>query len=148
MGRQTAVALSENDERDFLAFFVTDGDVRVLRWSAPSPELLFVPEFLPRGPGQYTFRLWNAAFPWKPEFAQWGPEVRDPQLASQFYLKNTAGAPLIEYSREIFENPKTIAHGRVYWNTDFAIITARGMTLRLSIFGSTRLSAGFERMGE
>ena len=25
----------------------------------------------------------------------------------------TAGAPLVEYSREIFENPKAVVHGRV-----------------------------------
>lgn len=121
MGRQTAVALSEGDERDFLAFLRTGADVRVLRWSAPSPELLFIPEFPPRGSGQRVFQLWNTAFPWSPEFAQWGAEMQDPQLASQFYLKNTAGAPLIEYSREAFENPKAVVHGRVYWNTDFAI---------------------------
>ena len=121
MGRQTAVALSENDERDFLAFLRTGAEVRVLRWSAPSPELIFIPDFPPPGPYQHVFRLWNTTFPWNPEFAQWGPEMQDPQLASQFYLKNTAGAPLIEYSREAFENPKAVVHGRVYWNTDFAI---------------------------
>jgi hypothetical protein len=121
MGRQTTVALSEDDERDFLAFLRTGADTRVLRWYAPSPELLFIPEFLPPGTGHYTFRLWNAAFPWNPEFAQLGPDVKDPQFAAQFYLKNTAGAPLIEYSREAFENPNALVHGRVYWNTDFHI---------------------------
>jgi len=121
MGRQTAVALSEDDELVFLAFLRTSSDVRVLRWSAPSPELLFIPGFLPRGPGQHAFHLWNTSFPWNPEFAQWDSEMTDPKLASQFYLKNTAGAPLIEYLREPFENPKALLHGRVYWNTDFEI---------------------------
>jgi hypothetical protein len=120
MGRQTAVALSEDDEQRFLAFLRTSADVRILQWSAPSPELLFVPEFPPRGLG-HVFRLWNTAFPWNPEYAQWGPEMLDPQLALQFYLTNTAGAPLIEYSREAFHNPKAVVHGRIYWNTDFAI---------------------------
>jgi hypothetical protein len=41
MGRQTAVALSPDDERNFLAFLRTGADIRVLRWYAPSPELLF-----------------------------------------------------------------------------------------------------------
>jgi len=121
MGRQTSVALSEEDERDFLAFLRAETDVKVFRWSAPSPELLSIPEFLPGGSEHHTFRLWNTAFPWNPEFAQWSPEVQNPHLTSQFHLKNTAGAPVIEYSREAFDNPAAIVHGRVYWNTDFAI---------------------------
>ena len=47
--------------------------------------------------------------------------VQKSRLASQFYLKNTAGAPVVEYSREAFENPEALVHGRVYWNTDFGI---------------------------
>src|SRR5579862_793114 len=121
MGRQTSIALSEGDERDFLAFVRSDADVRVLQWVAPSPEQLFVPDFPPRGEGQHSYRLWNTAFPWKPEFEQLGSDVAYPQLASQFYLKNTAGAPLIEYLRDPLDNPKPLMHGRIYWNTDFAI---------------------------
>ena len=120
MGRQTAVQLSEGDERDFLAFLRNDADVRVLNWTAPTPEEIFIPEFLPRGPHHHHFRLWNTAFPWTPEFAQHGPERAD-GAGSHFYLVNTAGAPVIEYVREPFENPKSIIHGRVYWNTDLAI---------------------------
>jgi hypothetical protein len=79
--------------------------------------------FPPRGPGEWSYRLWNTAFPWQPEYAQWQPDhVRD-ELASKFYLKNTAGAPLLEYMRHALDNSKPIARGRVYWNTDFAIYT-------------------------
>jgi hypothetical protein len=27
----------------------------------------------------------------------------------------------MEYSREAFDNPKAVVHGRIYWNTDFEI---------------------------
>jgi hypothetical protein len=121
MGRQTAVALSEEDEQAFLAFLRADADVRIFRWAAPAPELLMVPTLPPRGPGERSFRLWNTAFPWVPEYTQWPAEVRDSGLALEFHLTNTAGAPLLEYSRHAFDDPKPIVHGRVYWNTDLAI---------------------------
>jgi len=121
MGRQTAVALSETDERDLLTFLRKDADIQIVKRAASSPELLFVSEFPPRGPNQYYFHLWNTAFPWQPEFGQLGLELREQRPDSQFYLKNTAGAPIIEYYREPFENPGAIGSGRVYWDTDFAI---------------------------
>jgi hypothetical protein len=112
MGRQTAVALSEEDEEVFLAFLRAESDVRIYRRSAPSAELLVVPEFPPRGSGEMSYRLWNAAFPWKPEYGRWQTDT---------VLVNTAGAPLLEYSRHAFDNPNPLVHGRIYWNTDFAI---------------------------
>ena len=131
MGRQTSAALSEDDEREFLVFLRDGADIRILRWTAPAPEQIFVRTFPPRGPDQHRFRLWNSGFPWNPEFAQYGPERRD-GAGSHFYLANTAGAPLIEYSREPFENPKAIVHGRVYWNTDLAIY--RGLPYDVEAF--------------
>src|SRR3974390_2356846 len=122
MGRQTAIALSEDDEQDFLTFLRSDADVRVIQWAAATPELLFVPKFPKCGSGQQSYRLWNTAFPWQPDFAQWDPDVvRAPNFVGRYYLKNTAGAPLIEYTREPFDNPKALVHGRVYWNMDFGV---------------------------
>jgi hypothetical protein len=122
MGRQTAVALSQEDEDAFLGFLRAEADIRIYRWAALAPELFVVPLFPPSGPGDSSFRLWNAAFPWEPEFGQWqGDTVQPPELAAKFYLKNTAGAPLLEYSRQSFDNPKPLVYGRVYWNTDFTI---------------------------
>jgi hypothetical protein len=51
MGRQTAVALSEGDEQDFLLFLRADAVTKILQWSAPSPDPIPVPEFPKRGPG-------------------------------------------------------------------------------------------------
>lgn len=133
MGRQTAVALSEEDEDDFLGFLRADSDIRIYQRAASNPRLLVVPEFPPRGPSESSYRLWNAAFPWKPEYGQWQREGVTPELAGKFYLKNTAGAPLLEYSRQSFSEPKPLVHGRVYWNTDFAIY--RGPEYDTAAFG-------------
>lgn len=116
MSRQTSVALSEEDEIEFLAFLRADADVRVLRSTAPTLEQIFVPQFLPRQSGEDRFHLWNAGFTWNPEFAQYGPDRRD-GAASHFYPKNTSGAPLVEYLREQFDDPEAIVRGRIYWNT-------------------------------
>src|SRR5262249_5133549 len=106
MGRQTAVALSEDDEREFLRFLRVDAVVRVIQWTAPRPDQIFVSEFPRRKIGRQSFHLWNTAFRWEPEFGQWN-HVQDPNLAGQYYVKNRFGAPLIEYTREPFENPKS-----------------------------------------
>ena len=38
-----------------------------------------------------------------------------------FQLVETAGAPLVEYSREAFGIADRKVHGRIYWNRDFAV---------------------------
>jgi hypothetical protein len=120
MGRQTSVALSEADEQNFLVFLRRDTEIRIYRRAAPSPELLSVAEFPPRASGESAFTIWNTAFPWRPEYAQWHEA---PFRKPDFYLKNTAGAPLLEYMRHALGDPKPLVRGRVYWNTDFAIHT-------------------------
>jgi hypothetical protein len=118
MGRQTSVALSEDDERSFLAFLRSDADIRIYRRAAPSPELLSIENFPSRASGESVFTIWNTAFAWKGEYAQW---QEAPFRKPDFYLKNTAGAPLLEYSRHPLDNPSPHVLGRIYWNTDFAI---------------------------
>ena len=99
-----------------------DADVRIYRWAAASPELLAVPEFFPRGPGERSYRLWNTAYQWEPEFTQWpGDGIHHPGLVSKYCLENVAGAPLIEYSRHDFDESNPLAYVRIYWNTDHAI---------------------------
>jgi hypothetical protein len=97
MGRQTAVALSQEDEGAFLSFLRAEANIRIYRWAAAAPELLLVPLFPPCAPGESSFRLWNTAFPWEPEYGQWQSDtVQALELAEKFYLTNTAGAPLLE----------------------------------------------------
>jgi hypothetical protein len=120
MTSRTSSALSEDDEQNFLAFLRAGAEIRIYRRAAPSPELLSIANFPSRDSGESAFTLWNTAFPWKANYAQWDEaRFRKPD----FYLDNTAGAPLIEYVRHAFDNPKPQVRGRIYWNTDFQIYT-------------------------
>ena len=118
MSRQTSVALSEDDERTFLAFLGSDADIRIFRRAAPAPELLPVAGLPPRASGESIFTIWNTSFPWKPEYAQW---QEAPFRKPDFYLSNTAGAPLLEYTRHALDNPTPYVLGRIYWNTFFEL---------------------------
>lgn len=124
MGRQTSVAMSEQDETKFLTFLRADADVRIYRRAAPTPELLLVPSFPPRRHGEWVYLIWNTAFAWKPEYGIWqAAVVQDPQLTGKVYIRNQAGAPVLEYARHAIDNPAPQVYGRIYWNTDFAIRT-------------------------
>lgn len=125
MGKQTQVAMSEVDELEFLKFLQGDADVQVIRAMAPTPEELFVDEFPPRsaGVGRQP-RLWNKAFPFEPEFKQWGDSCTVNELRGLYYIGSNPGAPILEYSRKASFTDihnQLLGRGRIYWNTDFAI---------------------------
>lgn len=67
MGRQTSVALSEEDEQAFLVFLRGDADIRIYRKAAVNRELFCVPSFSPRASGEWVFTIWNTEFPGQPE---------------------------------------------------------------------------------
>ena len=85
------------------------------------PDDLVIPNLPPRAPEEHTFWIWNTAFPWEPIIEPWPGKYEPDAPIRNFQLVQTAGSPLIEYSREAFGSPNRIVRGRVYWNTDFAI---------------------------
>ncbi len=121
MGRQTSVAMSEADEQLFLDFLRQGADIQIMRRSPRHPDGLVIQNFPPRGAGEHTFWIWNKTFPYEPVIEPWpGRHLPDAPIKN-FQLVETAGAPLIEYSREAFGIADRKVHGRVYWNTDFAV---------------------------
>lgn len=132
MGRQTSVSLSDRDERTFLDFLNRTAKVQLLRFRADDRDKFFVSEFPPRESGETSFYLWNTAFPFEPEFAP-SSTLRDGEPASSLRIRNTPGAPLIEYTRDAYHNPTRKVYGRVYWNSDFAVY--RGIEYNRLAFG-------------
>jgi hypothetical protein len=121
MGRQTSVAMSEADEQLFLHFLRQGADIQIMRRSPRHPDELVIQNFPPRGAGEHTYWIWNTAFPYKPVLEPW-PGRHSPDAPIQnFQLVETAGAPLIEYSREALGIADRKVHGRIYWDTWFAL---------------------------
>jgi len=117
MGKQTAIALTPADEREFLAFLKSTAEVKLLVSSAATVESLWVDSFdCVQGWG--IFYVWNTAFGWSPEY---GTVTADPSGAHNGYrfVSNKNTAPLLEYSRHNFQNSRG-AYGRVYWSKYFS----------------------------
>ena len=68
MGRQTYVALTDDDERAFLDFLRASSDIRLLRSAAPTAAEAWVHAFELRERGHWQYYIWNTAFPWTPVF--------------------------------------------------------------------------------
>ena len=117
MGKQTAVALTPVDEREFLTFLRSSAEIRLLNSSGPTIESLWVDSF-DSIEGFAMFYIWNTSFAWTPKF---GTVTADPsgECNGHRFVRNTATAPLIEYSRHVFNEPNG-AYGRVYWCKSFA----------------------------
>ena len=116
MGKQTAVALTASDEKQFLDFLQSIAEIKLLLSSGPTIESLWVDSFEAKN-GYAKFYIWNTAFPWKPKY---GTVTADPSGARNGYryIEDSETAPVIEYSRHNFHDPR--AYGRVYWSKSFA----------------------------
>ena len=119
MGRQTQVAMTDADERDFLAFLRSTADIQLFESSAPSPEQIVVDDFAPREQGHWQYFVWNRAFPWTPEYGQVADGAVVRERVGWSYLRNSSTAPLLEYDRHNFTIARGVT-GRVYWAKHFA----------------------------
>jgi hypothetical protein len=114
--------MSESDEQLFLDFLRENAEIRIMRHSAHRRDELFIENFSSTSSGERTFWIWNTAFPWEPVIEPWhGRHSPDAAIESSFRFVETAGAPLVEYSREAFGMQNRRIHGRIYWNTWFAL---------------------------
>jgi hypothetical protein len=118
MGRQLAVVLSDQDEADFLSFLNGSADIQIFRTSAPSRDGVFVDSFGPRGAWNWSYDIWNRAFPWEPILARTRLDLPDLERRGLYYISNKSTAPIIEYSRPV-PGPDGM-NGRIYWANDFS----------------------------
>ena len=127
-GKQIAVAMTERDERRFLAFLRTTADVQILALNSPSADHVWLNAFPPRRSQDRLSRgfvLWNRAFGWEPEIQtfQHGAGV-----------VNAHRAPVIEYLRHPFFVPSREA-GRLF--TAHAVVLSGIALLRGSSWPSS-----------
>ena len=118
MGRQTQVAMTDEDERAFLAFLRSTAPIQLLESKAPSEELFWVDHFAPRDEGHWQYFIWNRTFDWKAQLGRITEDAIAGKKAGWYYLRNTSDAPLIEYDRHNFAGGGGSA--RVYWPKPFA----------------------------
>ena len=109
MGRQVEVSLSEEQERELLAFLRAQANVQIIRTFSLSQAALFLDSFDPRGENNWSYYLWNRSFDWVPQYSV---TRTDPPSA---YVSNSSTAPLLEYSRYTQHGP-----GRIYWAKNFS----------------------------
>ena len=110
-GKQIAVAMTERDERDFLAFVRASAQVQILALDSPSPDAVWLDQLPPRRTKDRLsrrFALWSQAFAWQP-----APQVRTHDAV----IFNIAHAPVIHYDRHPFAQPSPDG-GRLYWARD------------------------------
>jgi hypothetical protein len=117
MGRQIAVALSEEAEDAFLKFLRQTAEIQLILPFAETKDALFVDQVEPRGSHHWSHYIWNKTFPWQPEFAQTRSDL-PPDRRGRYYVSNKSAAPILEYSRHNFDVPAS--RGRIYWSKYFS----------------------------
>ena len=116
MGRQISVAMTLEDERDFLAFLQDTAVISLYRsWSPkPAPVASFVED-----DAASQFWIHNHAFPWEPKFERVNYEDRDTGSAGTYFRLIDRHAPVIEYSRHSLSANHPQVSGRLYWSKLF-----------------------------
>jgi hypothetical protein len=120
MGKQTAVAMTDKDEEEFLAFLHTTGKIQLFEDFAPTQEGIWVSKFAARTEGHWGYDIWNKAFKWKPSYARVREDIPDTRRQAWFYIDNKHSAPVIEYTRHNFSDKTGLGQGRIYWPKFFA----------------------------
>lgn len=115
MGKQTAVAMTEEDERDFLEFLRCGREIRLLTLFAPTVQAIWADEFQPRVSGNWQYLIWNTQFPHTFRYGTLGEQAPEDRRGWT-YLDGHSRAPLIEYSRHNFTDLEGRTYGRIYWS--------------------------------
>jgi hypothetical protein len=114
MGRQIQVAMTDSDEREFVEFLRSTSTIQIIESSAPARDRMMVDQLAPREDGRWQYFIWNTAFAWTPDYGQVSAQAIDSGRAGWSYLRNSSTAPVLEYDRHHFTDPRG-ATGRIYW---------------------------------
>lgn len=131
MGKQTAVALTDDVEVEFLRYLRSIADIQLIESFATVAPELFVSDFAARQ-GHWNYLIWNKAFAWSPEFARTRSDLPDQSRRNLYYVSNASAAPLVQYTRHNFDGDAPT--GRLYWAKSFA--APRGLSYDTTAFDS------------
>lgn len=118
MGRQIQVAMTDADEREFVGFLRSISTIQIIESSAPASHLMMVEKFAPPDGGHWQYFIWNTAFAWTPDYGQVSQQAIESGRAGWSYLRNSSTAPVLEYDRHNFTDPRGVT-GRIYWAKSF-----------------------------
>ena len=108
MGRQIAVKLSEEKEKEFVKFLTDNNAVLIYPWSERK-KIKILKDLPPAGPYMWSFYIWNTEFNLNSTFIK---IKKDYQKTKYKYAFHSVGKPVIEFSRG------TVS--RIYWEKYFA----------------------------
>jgi hypothetical protein len=118
MGRQISIVMAAEDEQAFLDFLRSTTEVQLIEQFKPNEADVFVSEIADDVMADHwTYLIWNKAFPWRPTIAHVGLQAVDASHIGWAYVANTAGAPVLEFSR----SPGNCS-GRLYWARYFTSV--------------------------
>lgn len=117
MGRQIQLLMSIEDEADLLSFLRSTCELQIFESFAPSTEALWVENFAPSFEGHWSYRIWNKAFAWNPEYGSVGENSHNPEHIGWRYISNLGTAPVLEVTRS---RPDLSESGRLYWARNFS----------------------------
>ncbi len=114
MGKQTALAMTQKDEREFISFLKTTGDIQIIKNWSPLEEPVFIDSFAMDEEKDWCYLIWNKDFDWDIRLVP----IQENYITNnrRFYV-DTYEAPVIEYSRHNFQAEGN--YGRVYWSKNF-----------------------------
>ena len=121
MGKQILVAMSNEDEQEFLSFLNSGNNIVLIETFAETEELLWKSNFTKEVVGHFNYYIWNNKFLWEPQYKR--------SVNGQYYISNTKDAPLIRFSRSIIDSNN---YGRIYWAKDFA--APNGLNYDVDVF--------------
>lgn len=129
MGRQIAIVMSRQDEKEFLSFLRASAPIQLYASFAKTILDLAVSDFSDLSERHWQYHVHNLDFEWTPEYATVGELAVDPAMIGWAYVANKSTAPVLEIDRADIARHRP---GRLYWARDFS--APRGLSYDADAF--------------